>query len=75
MYSALTVIPAGRGQVIITTLDIPACIKGAKAYTAKVDTDGMNESMNTFNTTSKNRANIVGQQLLLNLLKEANHLE
>ena len=35
----------------------------------------MNESMNTFNTTSKNRANIVGQQLLLNLLKEANHLE
>ena len=75
VYSALTVIPAGRGQVIITTLDIPACIKGAKAYTAKVDTDGMNESMNTFNTTSKNRANIVGQQLLLNLLKEANHLE
>ena len=75
VYSALTVIPAGRGQVIITTLDIPACIKGAKAYTAKVDTDGMNESMNTFNTTSKNRANIVGRQLLLNLLIEANHLE
>jgi len=26
--------------------------------------------MNTFNTKSENRANVVGQQLLLNLLKE-----
>lgn len=72
VYSALSVIPAGSGKVIITTLDIPACIKDVKAYTAPVDLDGMNESMNTFNTTSENRANVVGQQLLLNLVKEGN---
>lgn len=69
VYSALSVIPAGSGKVIITTLDIPSCIKGVKAYTTPVDTDGMNESMNTFNTSGGNRANVVGQQLLLNLLK------
>lgn len=72
VYSALSVIPAGSGKVIITTLDIPACIKDVKTYTAPVDLDGMNESMNTFNTTSENRANVVGQQLLLNLVKEGN---
>ena len=72
VYSALSVIPAGSGKVIITTLDIPACIKDVKAYVAPVDMDGMNESMNTFNTKSENRANVVGQQLLLNLVKEAN---
>lgn len=72
VYSALSVIPAGSGKVIITTLDIPACIKDVKAYTAQVDLDGMNESMNTFNTKSENRANVVGQQLLLNLVKEGN---
>ena len=63
-------IPAGSGKVIITTLDIPACIKDVKAFAEPVDLDGMNESMNTFNTDSRNKANIVGQQLLLNLLKE-----
>ncbi|MCD8081451.1 MAG: beta-glycosidase [Bacteroides sp.] len=71
VYSALSVIPAGRGKVILTTLDIPACIQGVKPYTTAVDIDGMNESMNTFNTSDRNRANVVGQQLLLNLLKEA----
>mgnify|MGYP000302583425 CR=1 FL=1 len=66
----MSVIPAGRGKIIITTLDIPACIKDVKAYTVPVDLDGMNESMNTFNTKSENRANVVGQQLLLNLIKK-----
>ena len=56
----------------VTTLDIPACIKDVKVYTVPVDLDGMNESMNTFNTKSENRANVVGQQLLLNLIKESN---
>ncbi|MCD8030701.1 MAG: hypothetical protein LUF85_07765 [Bacteroides sp.] len=71
VYSALSVISAGRGKVILTTLDIPACIQGVKPYTTAVDIDGMNESMNTFNTSDRNRVNVVGQQLLLNLLKEA----
>lgn len=70
VYSALQVIPAGSGKIILTTLDILACIKDVKAFTEPVDLDGMNESMNTFNTDSQNKANIVGQQLLLNLLKE-----
>jgi hypothetical protein len=70
VYSALTVVPAGSGKVIITTLDVPSCIRDVSAYPAPVDTDGMNESMNTFNTSGGNRANVVGQQLLLNLLKQ-----
>ncbi len=70
VYSALTVIPAGRGKIILTTLDIPACIRGVKPYSKEVDLDGMNESMNTFDASSDNKANIVGQQLLLNFLKE-----
>lgn len=69
VYSALSVIPAGKGKVVITTLDIPSCIRDVKAYAAPVDLDGMNESMSTFNTSGGNRANVVGQQLLLNLLK------
>ena len=55
VYSALTVIPAGRGKVILSTLDIPACIKDVKPYAEAVDLDGMNESMNTFNTSSENK--------------------
>ena len=69
VYSALSIIPAGSGRVIITTLDIPSCIRDVKGYTTPVDIDGMNESMNSFNTSGGNRANVIGQQLLLNLLK------
>lgn len=69
VYSALSVIPAGSGKVIITTLDIPSCIRDVVPYTTPVDIDGLNESMNTFNTSGGNRANVIGQQLLLNLLK------
>ena len=72
VYSALQVIPAGSGKVIITTLDIPACIHDTKGFSSPVDLDGINESMNTFNTKGKNSSNAVGQQLLLNMLREAN---
>ncbi len=71
VYSALSEIAAGRGRVLITTLDIPACLKGTAAYTKKVDLDGMNESMNTFNTQGMNKADAVGRQLLLNMLRYA----
>jgi len=37
----------------------------------KAEGDGENEAMITFNNSSTNKANIVGQQLLLNMLKEA----
>ena len=71
VYSALSEIAAGRGRILITTLDIPACLKGTAAYTKKVDLDGMNESMNTFNTQGMNKADAVGRQLLLNMLRYA----
>ncbi len=73
VYSALSEIAAGRGRILITTLDIPACLKGTVAYTKKVDLDGMNESMNTFNTQGMNKADAVGRQLLLNMLRYASH--
>lgn len=69
VYSALSIIPVGEGQIIITTLDIPACIQDIETDDRPVDIDGMNESLKSFNTAQKNRANTVGQQLLLNMLK------
>lgn len=71
VYSALSEIAAGNGRILITTLDIPACLRGTAAYNKKVDLDGMNESMNTFNTQGMNKADAVGRQLLLNMLRYA----
>ncbi|MCL1943965.1 MAG: beta-glycosidase [Candidatus Azobacteroides sp.] len=71
VYSALSLIPTGRGKIIITTLDIPACVKQVARSDAPVDIDGMDEAMGTFNPAIDNPANIVGQQLLFNLIKEA----
>lgn len=68
VYSALSVIPHGKGKVILCALDIFSCIKDVKIE-KKAEGDGENASMTTFNTSQKNSANIVGQQLLLNLLK------
>jgi hypothetical protein len=38
----------------------------------RTEGDGENAAMTTFNTSQKNTANVVGQQLLLNMLKFAN---
>lgn len=71
VYSALSIIPAGCGKIILTTLDIPACLRSANnARFTTVDVDGMNDSMNSFITNKKNEADVVGQQLLLNMLRE-----
>ncbi|MDR3219995.1 MAG: beta-glycosidase [Dysgonamonadaceae bacterium] len=70
VYSALSLIPLGRGKIIITTLDIPACLKQAIGHVSPVDSDGMNEAMGTFDREADNPANIVGRQLFFNLLKE-----
>lgn len=69
VYSVLSLIRAGRGQILITSLDIPACLSDIAAYDKEVDIDGANESMKTFNVSAENAANVVGQQLLLNMLK------
>jgi len=71
VYSALSIFPHGRGKIILTTLDILSNIKDVKMG-KRAEGDGENAAMTTFNTSSKNKANIVGQQLLLNLIKEAN---
>ncbi|MEL1255911.1 sugar-binding domain-containing protein [Flavobacterium sp. DGU38] len=68
VYSALSVVPHGRGKIIFCALDIFSCIK-ENEVTKKAEGDGENASMKTFNVSAKNKANIVGQQLLLNLLK------
>ncbi|GGF22038.1 glycoside hydrolase family 2 protein [Flavobacterium limi] len=68
VYSALTVMPHGRGKIIFCALDIFSCIKENEVL-KKAEGDGENASMKTFNVSAKNKANIVGQQLLLNLLK------
>ncbi|OCB71778.1 beta-glycosidase [Flavobacterium glycines] len=68
VYSALSVIPHGRGKIILCALDIFSCIK-ENAVANKAEGDGENASMKTFDVSAKNKANIVGQQLLLNLLK------
>ncbi len=74
VYSVLSLIKAGRGQVILTSLDIPACISDIRP--AGIGTlregdvvDGMYEAMGTFDVSGANGANVVGQQLLLNMLK------
>lgn len=71
VYSALSVIPVGMGNVVITTLDIPSCIKDIPLDVSPVDADGLNESMATFNNSKANPANSVGKKLLLNMLEWA----
>jgi len=69
VYSALSVIPAGRGNIILCALDMYSCIQDIKPVKKLVDIDGENASMNTFNATENNQSNVVGQRLLLNMLK------
>jgi hypothetical protein len=70
VYSALSIIPHGRGKIILCSLDIFSCLKDVRAE-KRAEGDGENASMNTFNVLQNNKANIVGQQLLLNMLKYA----
>jgi hypothetical protein len=70
VYSALSVVPHGRGKIILCALDIFSCLKEVRAD-KKAEGEGENAAMGTFNTSQKNTANIVGQQLLLNMLKYA----
>ncbi len=70
VYSALSVIPHGRGKVILSALDLFSCLKDVKME-KRAEGDGENAAMTTFNTSQRNAANVVGQQLLLNMLKFA----
>ncbi len=59
---------AGRGKIILCALDIYSCLKDI-AIGKKARKVMENASMNTFNISQKNKANVVGQQLLLNFLR------
>ncbi|MCR4824523.1 MAG: beta-glycosidase [Bacteroidales bacterium] len=81
VYSVLSRIRAGRGQILLTTLDIPACLGGLapgnnvdNELATQFEIDGANEAMGTYDLSEDNYANVVGQQLLLNLLKTHNDL-
>ena len=67
VYSALSVVPHGRGQIIICALDILSTLKDAKTV-KRAEGDGENASMNTFNQTAQNPANVVAWQLLFNMI-------
>ncbi len=68
VYSALSIVPHGRGKIILCSLDIMSCLKDNRQV-KRAEGDGENASMNTFNASSQNPANVVGQQLLLNMLR------
>jgi beta-galactosidase len=70
VYSALSIIRHGRGKIILCSLDIFSCLRDVNV-TRRAEGDGENASMSTFNSSRSNKANIVGQQLLLNMLKYA----
>jgi hypothetical protein len=69
VFSALSIFPHGRGKIILSGLDLLSCITTVKAE-KKAEGDGENASMTTFNSSSVNPANVVGQQLLLNMLTD-----
>jgi hypothetical protein len=70
VYTALSIVPHGRGKIILCALDIFSCLRDVKVD-KKAEGEGENAAMNTFNASQQNQANIVGQQLLLNMLKYA----
>jgi beta-galactosidase len=70
VYSALSVVPHGRGRIVLCALDILSTLRGVKA-SQKAEGDGENAALGSLDTSRGNRANVVGQQLLLNMLRWA----
>jgi beta-galactosidase len=68
VFSALSVVQHGRGKIILCALDIFSCTKDVKIE-KREEGEGENAAMSTFNSSQTNKANVVGQQLLLNMLK------
>lgn len=68
VYTALSIVPHGRGKIILSSLDFFSCLRDVNVG-KRAEGEGENAAMNTFNTSGRNKANIVGQQLLLNMLK------
>jgi beta-galactosidase len=70
VYTALSVVPHGRGHIVLCALDIFSTLRGVKA-SQKAEGDGENAALGSLDTSRGNRANVVGQQLLLNMLRWA----
>jgi len=70
VYTALSIVPHGRGKIILSALDLLSTINDVRIG-KKAEGDGENAAITTFNNSSQNKANVVGQQLLLNLIKQA----
>ncbi len=70
VYSALSIIPHGRGKIIMCALDMFSCIKDVKPE-KKSEGEGENAALASLNTSQRNKANVVGWQLLLNMLRYA----
>jgi beta-galactosidase len=72
VYSALSVIPHGRGKIILCALDMISCLKDLKPLEIKLDAEGANAAMKDLSSTQYNTSNVVAQKLLLNMLRSAN---
>jgi beta-galactosidase len=70
VYSALSVVPHGRGRIVLCALDIFSTLRGVKLG-VKAEGDGENAALTSLNSSGSNKANVVGQQLLLNMLRWA----
>ena len=70
VYSALSIIPHGRGKIVMCALDMFSCIKDVKPE-KKAEGEGENAAMASLNASQRNKANVVGWQLLLNMLRYA----
>ena len=70
VYSALSVVPHGRGRIVLCALDIFSTLRGVKIG-VKAEGDGENAALTSLNSSGSNKANVVGQQLLLNMLQWA----
>ncbi|UOQ69106.1 hypothetical protein [Hymenobacter volaticus] len=70
VYSALSVVPHGRGRIVLCALDVFSTLRGVKV-SQKTEGDGENAALTTLNSSGSNKANAVGQQWLLNMLQWA----
>lgn len=68
VYSALSIIPTGRGHIILCALDMLACLKSSVPQSLPQDAEGQNAAFKDLQS-NREAANIVAQQLLLNMIR------
>ncbi len=71
VFSALSVIQHGRGKIILCALDMLACVKGITIKEHAPDTEGQNAAFREMNSVQYERSLVVGQRLLLNMMRAA----